>query len=139
MGFAVPAALGAQIASPGRRALVLVGDGAFRMTGTEISTIARLGLNPTVVVFNNAGYSTVRYMMEGPFNDIAAWKFDRLNEVFDPLVGYDVRTEEEFEHAFTQAVALRDKPAILNVHLSPQDPSPAMQRLAEHLKTKVAG
>jgi len=139
MGFAVPAALGAHIAYPKCRPLVLVGDGAFQMTGTEISTIARLHLNPIVIVFNNAGYGTERYILEGPFNDIAAWRFDRLSEVFGPLEGYEVSTEEEFEHAFTQAVALSDRPAILNVHLSPRDPSPAMQRLAEHLKAKVGG
>lgn len=139
MGFAVPAALGAQIASPQCRTLVLVGDGAFQMTGTELSTIARLELNPIVIVLNNSGYSTERYILEGPFNDIAAWRFDRLSEVFGPLEGYDVHTEEQFEHAFSQALALSDRPAIINVHLSPQDPSPAMQRLAEHLKTKVAG
>jgi TPP-dependent 2-oxoacid decarboxylase len=40
MGFAVPAALGAQIAHPDYRPLILVGDGAFQMTGTELSTIA---------------------------------------------------------------------------------------------------
>ncbi|MGE5755596.1 MAG: alpha-keto acid decarboxylase family protein, partial [Planctomycetaceae bacterium] len=52
MGFAVPAALGAGMASPGSRALVLVGDGAFQMTGMELSTIARHRLNPIVVVLN---------------------------------------------------------------------------------------
>ncbi len=41
MGFAVPAALGVQIAS-GRRPLVLVGDGAFQMTGSEISQARQL-------------------------------------------------------------------------------------------------
>ena len=41
MGFAVPAALGVQIAS-GRRPLVLVGDGAFQMTGSEISHAASI-------------------------------------------------------------------------------------------------
>ena len=45
MGFAVPAALGVQIAS-GRRPLVLVGDGAFQMTGTEICARARIRLQP---------------------------------------------------------------------------------------------
>jgi indolepyruvate decarboxylase len=139
MGFAVPAALGAQIAFSERRALVLVGDGAFQMTGTEVSTMARLGLNPIVIVFNNAGYGTERYILEGPFNDIATWRFDRLSEVFGPLQGYDVHTEEEFEQAFTQALALIDRPAILNVHLNSKDPSPAMKRLAQHLKTRVAG
>ena len=43
MGFAVPAALGVQIAS-GRRPLVLVGDGAFQMTGPEISHAPRVRL-----------------------------------------------------------------------------------------------
>jgi TPP-dependent 2-oxoacid decarboxylase len=139
MGFAVPAALGAQIAYSERRALVLVGDGAFQMTGTEVSTMARLGLNPIVIVFNNSGYGTERYILEGPFNDIATWRFDRLSEVFGPLQGYDIHTEEEFEQAFTQALTLTDRPAILNVHLSSKDPSPAMKRLAQHLKARVAG
>ena len=78
MGFAVPAALGAQIACPDHRVLILVGDGAFQMTGTELSTHARLSLNPIVVVFNNGGYSTERCILEGPFNNIGSWHFDRL-------------------------------------------------------------
>jgi indolepyruvate decarboxylase len=139
MGFAMPAALGAQVARPQQRSLVLVGDGAFQMTGTELSTIARLGLNAIVIVFNNSGYSTERYILEGPFNDIAAWRFERLGEVFGPLNGYDVHTEREFEAAFTAAVATQDRPSILNVHLRSDDPSPAMHRLAEHLKAKVSG
>ena len=40
MGFAVPAAVGAGKAAPGVRPLVIVGDGAFQMTGMELSTIA---------------------------------------------------------------------------------------------------
>ena len=45
MGFAVPAALGVQIAS-GRRPLVLVGDGAFQMTGSEIAHAGQVRLQP---------------------------------------------------------------------------------------------
>jgi indolepyruvate decarboxylase len=139
MGFATPAALGAQIARPGHRALIMVGDGAFQMTGTELSTAARLRLNPIVIVLNNRGYSTERYILEGPFNDIAAWRFDRLGELFGPLDGYEVATEDQFEAAFTRALATTDRPALLNVHLRPDDPSPAMRRLAGHLKAKVGG
>lgn len=133
MGFAVPGALGAQIANPARRTLVLVGDGAFQMTGTELSTIARLGLNPIVIVFNNRGYSTERFILDGPFNDIAAWKFDRLGEVFGPLRGFLVETEDEFDSALTDALAELNAPCLINVLLPPDDPSPAMKRLAEHL------
>jgi thiamine pyrophosphate-dependent acetolactate synthase large subunit-like protein len=49
MGFAVPGALGVQIAS-GRRPLVLVGDGAFQMTGSEIAHAGQYGCNPIIEV-----------------------------------------------------------------------------------------
>ncbi|QSB02769.1 alpha-keto acid decarboxylase family protein [Methylomonas sp. BW4-1] len=137
MGFAVPAALGAQIARPDRRALILVGDGAFQMTGTELSTHARLGLNPIVVVFNNDGYSTERCILEGPFNDINPWRFDRLGELFGPLAGYDARTEAEFEEALFNALNNQSMPSIINVHLAANDSSEAMKRLAEHLQSKI--
>ncbi|MGD0961296.1 MAG: thiamine pyrophosphate-binding protein [Methylomonas sp.] len=137
MGFAVPAALGAQIARPDHRVLILVGDGAFQMTGTELSTYARLGLNPIVIVFNNCGYSTERCILEGPFNDIGLWRFDKLGEVFGPLSGYDVQTEQEFEQALGKALNNRSAPSILNVHLARDDASAAMKRLGEHLKSKL--
>jgi len=139
MGFAVPAALGAQIARPDHRLLVLVGDGAFQMTGTELSTHAHLGLNPIVVVFNNSGYGTERGILEGPFNDISSWRFDRLGEVFGPLKGYDAATEEAFEAALINSLNNRTMPSIINVHLSADDASSAMKRLAEHLKSRVKG
>ncbi|MEN8762487.1 MAG: thiamine pyrophosphate-binding protein, partial [Thiogranum sp.] len=87
MGFAVPAALGAQIGCPDLRPLILVGDGAFQMTGTELSTFAHLGLDPVVIIFNNHGYSTERFILEGPFNDIAEWKFENIGEMIGPVNG----------------------------------------------------
>lgn len=137
MGFAVPAALGAQVARPERRPLVLVGDGAFQMTGTELSTCARLGLNPIVVVFNNRGYSTERFILDGPFNDIADWQVHRLGELFGPLHGFDAQDEATFEHALQAALNIHDAPVVINAHLRPDDPSPAMRRLAQSLREKV--
>src|SRR2546423_6901822 len=71
MGFAVPASIGAQLANPKLRPLVLVGDGAFQMTGMELATAVRYRLNPIVIVFNNAGYGTERPMQDGPYHDVA--------------------------------------------------------------------
>lgn len=59
MGYAVPAAIGAQLAAPGRRVLALVGDGGFLMTGVELETAVRLGAPVTVVVFQNNLYGTI--------------------------------------------------------------------------------
>ncbi len=33
--------------------------------------------------------------MDGPFNDISDWKFDKLGELFGPLRGYDAPTDAE--------------------------------------------
>jgi TPP-dependent 2-oxoacid decarboxylase len=74
LGFAVPAAVGAQLAKPHHRPLVLVGDGAFQMTGLELSTVVRYGLNLIVVVLNNGGYGTERPMIDGAFNDVLPWR-----------------------------------------------------------------
>ena len=139
MGFGMPAALGAAVARPDRRPLVLVGDGAFQMTGTELSTLARIGSNAIVIVFNNGGYSTERFILDGPFNDIAPWRFHRIGELIGNVEGYEAKTEDEFEAALRGALAMRDHPSLIEVHLSPSDPSPAMQRLAQNLREKVAG
>ena len=77
MGFAVPAAIGAQLADPKLRPLVIVGDGAFQMTGMGISTAVRYQLNPIVIVLNNDGYGTERRLLDGPFNDLQHWEVQR--------------------------------------------------------------
>ncbi|HEY4018545.1 MAG TPA: thiamine pyrophosphate-dependent enzyme, partial [Pseudonocardiaceae bacterium] len=59
MGYAVPAAVGAQLAAPHRRVVALVGDGGFLMTGQEIETAVRTGAPILVVVFVNRLYATI--------------------------------------------------------------------------------
>jgi indolepyruvate decarboxylase len=137
MGFAVPAAVGAGIALPSSRALVVVGDGAFQMTGTELSTVARYGLNPIVVVMNNKGYTTERFLLEGPFNDIHNWAYHRLPDVLGAGLGYDVHNEEELDAALEAAVSYTRSYSLLNVHLDPLDRSPALDRLAKKLSLRV--
>ena len=65
MGFAVPASIGVAMAPKKLRPYVLVGDGAFQMTGAEISTAVRLGLNPIIIILNNDGYGTMRKIRDG--------------------------------------------------------------------------
>ena len=139
MGFAVPAALGAQIASPELRPLILVGDGAFQMTGTELSTFAHLGLDPVVIVFNNRGYSTERLILDGPFNDIAEWKFENIGALIGSVNGYGAKTEDEFADALTRAMNTTGHPSLINLHLEASEASPAMRRLAQHLGRRIKG
>jgi indolepyruvate decarboxylase len=137
MGFGVPAAVGASMANPGARILVIVGDGAFQMTGMEISTIARHHLNPIVVVVNNHGYTTERFLLDGPFNDIQNWAYHKVPEVVGAGLGLEVRTVAELERALKAAVANLASFSLINVHLDPYDRSPALDRLAQKLSKFV--
>jgi indolepyruvate decarboxylase len=140
MGFGVPAAVGASMANPKSRILVIVGDGAFQMTGMELSTIARHRLNPIVVVLNNHGYTTERFLLDGPFNDLQNWAFHKVPEVVGDGLGMEVRTLAELESALGAAVENRASFSLINVHLDPYDRSPALDRLAERLsKLAVPG
>ena len=51
MGFGVPASIGVQLADNKKRPLVLVGDGGFQMTGTEISTAVKEGTESNYCCF----------------------------------------------------------------------------------------
>jgi TPP-dependent 2-oxoacid decarboxylase len=137
LGFAVPAALGVQLALPKLRPLVLVGDGAFQMTGMELSTAARYGLNPIVIVLNNFGYGTERPMLDGKYNDVAPWQFARLPELFGAGKGFTVRTEEELDQALQAARLYTEGFCILDVQLGQYDFSPVLQRMTEAMGKKV--
>ncbi len=137
MGFGVPAAVGASMANPRSRVLVVVGDGAFQMTGMELSTIAQHGLNPIVVLLNNHGYTTERFLLEGSFNDIRDWSYHRIPEVIGGGTGFEVRTVGELDAALQAALANTAGYSLLNVHLDPYDRSPALERLANRLSRIV--
>jgi len=138
MGFAVPAAIGAQIHDRSFRPIVIVGDGAFQMTGSELSTIARLDLNPIVFVLNNKGYTTERFIQEGPYNDIHDWAYHLFPQILRKGLGCEVRSEGELEEALVRARANTASFSILNVHFDRMDRSKALERLAKRLAERVA-
>ena len=134
MGFAVPASIGTQLANPKLRPLVIVGDGAFQMTGMEISTVLRFNLNPIVIVLNNGGYGTERSILDGRFNDILIWQYSLIPNIVGGGKGFVVETEEQFEEALLYAESNTECFCILDIRLDINDKSPALQRLTEALR-----
>jgi indolepyruvate decarboxylase len=137
LGFAVPAAIGACYADPSRRPVVLVGDGAFQMTGPELSTAAKYGLAPIVIILNNAGYGTERPMIDAPFNDVQPWRYSKLPELIGAGRGFRIETEGQLEAALQAARAETEQLCILEVVLESDDISPALQRLTSTLAKRV--
>ncbi len=139
MGFAVPATLGALVARPDRRVIAFVGDGAFQMTGMELSTIVRLKLAPIVVVLDNGGYGTERYLQSGnwPYNEIHPWRYAELTKVLSGGIGYEVSTEGEFDAALSAAWKDSQNLSLIHVHLPHDDASSGLRRLAQRLGERV--
>lgn len=138
MGFAVPAAIGAQLANSRLRPLVIVGDGAFQMTGMEVSTNARFGLNPIVVILNNEGYCTERPIIDGPFNNLLPWDYSRIPQVIGYGKGFVIESEEELDRAMFESEKIYDRElCLLDVRLDKHDGSAALRRITELFRSRA--
>ena len=133
LGFATPAALGAGLARPDRRPVVIVGDGAFQMTGTEVAATARWGVHPVVIVLNNDGYGTERPMLEGGFNDIPALHYAALPQYLGFGVGVRADTEDAFDAALADALADPSQLRLVEAVIPRHDVSPVLKRLTDAL------
>lgn len=104
MGFGVPAGLGVTAAT-GERPLILVGDGAFQMTGWELGNCTVHGWTPIVIVFNNASWEMLRtFQPEGSYNNLAEWRFADLAQAMNGQ-GHRVYSRAELKSALDIAVA----------------------------------
>jgi len=133
MGFGVPAGLGMQ-ASTGRRPLILVGDGAFQMTGWELGNCGRYGWDPIVVVFNNRSWEMLRaFQSESRFNDLGEWQFARIADSLGG-VGRRVQTRRELGQALRAAVEERGRFQLIEAMIPPGKVSPTLARFVEGVK-----
>lgn len=64
MGYALPAALGAQLAEPERTVVCYIGDGAFMQVIQDVETASRLGLPLVVAVLNDESYGIIRHRQQ---------------------------------------------------------------------------
>ncbi len=130
MGFGVPAGLGVQAAS-GRRPLVLVGDGAFQMTGLELGHCARHRWDPIVVVLNNGGWGMLSaFRPAAAYNALGTWNLARVADALGGA-GHLVRTREDLGRALDTAIANPGRFHLLDVRIAPGALSPTLRRFAE--------
>ncbi|MCX7240055.1 MAG: indolepyruvate/phenylpyruvate decarboxylase [Burkholderiales bacterium] len=133
MGFGVPAGLGLQAAT-GLRPLILVGDGAFQMTGMELGNCKRYGWDPIVLLFNNASWEMLRtFQPESAFNDLGHWGYA---EMAAGMGGDGVRvgTRAELAAALERAMATRGRFQLIEITIPRGVLSPTLQRFVAGVK-----
>ena len=137
MGFGVPAGLGVQAAT-GQRPVVLVGDGAFQMTGWELGNCRRYGWDPIVIVMNNRSWEMLRvFQPESRFNTLDDWAFA---EVAAPLGGDGTRVtnRREFAEALERAAGRRGRFQLIEAMIPPGSISPTLDGFVGALKRRNA-
>jgi acetolactate synthase-1/2/3 large subunit len=122
MGYAVPAAIGAKLASPGRQVISIVGDGAFLMTGLETITAATLQLGIAYFVFDDGELSQISQGQEIPYNRKACTTLGtlRLKGIADATGAHYIAIENNSQIAPAIRDALladRNQPVIVDVHV----------------------
>ena len=132
MGFAVPAAVGVSAANETLRPIVLVGDGAFQMTGTELSTATRLGQKPIVLILNNEGYGTMRKIRDGSFNVISQWNYGKICELVGGGEATVAKTKGELDGAIRSAMG-SNAVRVIDVRLPRNDMSPQLANMSAEL------
>lgn len=133
MGYGVPAGLGLQAAT-GQRPLILVGDGAFQMTGWELGNCRRYGWDPIVLLFNNASWEMLRtFQPESSFNDLGPWGYAEMAAGMGGD-GLRVTTRAELQAALEKAVNTRGRFQLIDIAIPRGVLSNTLQRFVAGVK-----
>lgn len=127
IGYAFPAAIGAQLANPDRRAVLTTGEGSLQLTIQDFGLALKERLNPVLFIIENTGYTVERVIhgMDEPYNDVPKYRYDLIAPAFgasdDQYDFIEVSTEEELIAAMKKADQETDKMVIVQANMGMKD------------------
>ncbi|WP_288763396.1 biosynthetic-type acetolactate synthase large subunit [uncultured Weeksella sp.] len=107
MGFALPAAIGAKFANPGKQVIAIIGDGGFQMTLQELGTIMQNNIGVKIIILNNEYLGMVRQWQQMffekrySFTNIQSPDFVALAASYS-IKGVKVEKQEDLSHALDE-------------------------------------
>ncbi len=140
IGWTLPAALGASLAAPDRRVVLIAGDAAMQQTAAELGTLLGQGLAPIVVVLSNGGYTIDRaiHRASAGYHEIPAWDWTALPGTVAPAsspVALRAETSHELAWALDAARyhAGAGRPVLIEAVLGAEDAPLLLQELTRAL------
>ncbi|HZK37036.1 MAG TPA: acetolactate synthase large subunit [Aeromicrobium sp.] len=126
MGYGVPAAMGAQVALPGKTVWAIDGDGCFQMTNQELATCAIEGIPIKVAVINNSSLGMVRQWQTLFYNSrysntdlntgadtVRIPDFVKLAEAYG-CVGLRCESVDDLDATIEKAMSINDRPVVVD-------------------------
>lgn len=128
MGYGLPAAIAAKLASPESKVVCYAGDGCFLMNGQELSTAVRYDLPMVIIVVNNRMYGTIRMHQERDYpgrvsgTELENPDFAAYARSFGAN-GETVVKTEDFADVFDAALNAK-KPTLIEIQTDPEAITP---------------
>ena len=121
MGFALPAAIAAQLATQNRKVVAMCGDGGFLMNVQELETAVRLKSSIIAVIWCDSDYGLISLKQTEEFGKSAFTKFNnpdfaKLAESFG-AIGYNVESTKEFSKVLCKAKESTNIPVIISINV----------------------
>ncbi|MBK0377794.1 thiamine pyrophosphate-dependent enzyme [Mucilaginibacter segetis] len=122
MANAMPQAIGAALACPGRQVIALCGDGGLSMLLGDLATITQYKLPVKIIIFNNRSLGMVKLEME--VAGLPDWQTDMYDPDFAMVAqamgikGTTVHKPEDVEQAISESLAYNG-PALVNIMTDP--------------------
>ncbi|MGE6246197.1 alpha-keto acid decarboxylase family protein [Psychrobacter proteolyticus] len=142
IGYTLPASLGAAIASPDKRSVLLIGDGSALLTIQELAVMIQERINPVIVLINNDGY-TVERAIHGEnqyYNDIPKCDWQIMPRAFGATEANSLllkaESAGELKSALDKAAATTDKLVMIEVIADKHDIPPLLADISAALKPK---
>ncbi len=133
MGWAISAAVGTAIASPGNPVVCIAGDGAVLMSGQELNTAVQEKLPIIYVILNDAAFGTVKHGQQMAGAEPIAFELPPIDFVaYAKSMGadaYRIDTPEDMAALDIAALCNRAGPTVLDVHIDPNERPPLEQRI----------
>ena len=130
MGYSIPAAMGAKVGLPDTSVWAIDGDGCFQMTNQELATCALNQIPIKVAIINNSSLGMVRQWQtlfyDGRYSNtdlhtghdtVHIPDFVKLAEAYG-CVAIRVTKVEEIDPAIEQAMAINDRPVVIDFVVS---------------------
>ena len=143
MGYALPAAIGAQIANPKAQVWTIVGDGGFQMNLQELQTVIQEKLNLKIAILNNGFLGMVRQWQD-LFHEkrysstrITSPDFLKLSEAFG-IPAFKVKKQEEVKKTIAKIKKIKG-PVLCEFFVEPEENVFPMVAPAAALKDVMVG
>lgn len=125
MGFGLPAAIGAALASPDKKIICFSGDGSIMMNVQELATLSELALNVTVIVLENGVLGMVRQQQKYIFKkNYSASVFSKSPDLLAIARGFGIEAFDANENpdwAKTVFAAKNKKPFFVRVRIDAEE------------------